>query len=281
MKKVFTNSYDVIHLFAQRSQSEANCKNVFFENNRIYSYGHHYLLAEFIKNSKGDEAIMINNSGYSVTTSSHINQVTGATRQYKQFFTMQCEAKKVAYQLEILAQKLSKAKKPELYINPAEYLFTKFNEFQSWNGLTNDTLNLMKINEIINVFRGGVYSDYLHNQAKRIKQAENKQKREANKKFKKDLQKFFNYELDYIYNNPTNEDFCRISKDNENIETSQHVKVPIREAKVLYKLIKAKKDIKGFNISGYTVIGLNGVLKIGCHKINIDNMNEIGEKIIR
>ena len=32
-------------------------------------------------------------------------------------------------------------------------------------------------------------------------------------------------------------------------------------------MIKAGKDIKGHKIDGYTVIGLNGVLTIGCHKI--------------
>ena len=280
MKKVFTNSSDVIHLFAQRSQSEANCKNVFFENNRIYSYGRHYLLAEFIKNKDNDEAIMINNTGYSVTTSKHISEVTQATRQFKQFFTLQTDASKVSYQLENLAKKLSKAKKPELYINPAEYLFSKFNEFQNWYGLTNDTLNLLKINELIEVFRGKDYLTYLQNQNKRIKLADQLKLRQAKKQFKKDLTKFFNYESNYIYNNPTNEDYVRISQDKEFIETSQRVKVPIREAKVLYNLIKAKKDIKGFNISGYTVIGLNGVLKIGCHKINLKNLTEIGEKIL-
>ena len=279
MKTVFTHSLAVIHLFAQKSQTEAKCKNVFFENNRIYSYGRHYLLAEFINNAKGEEAILINNSGYSVTTSKHIRQVTQATRQYKQFFTLQTEATKVSYQLEQLAKKLSKANKPELYINPAEYLFTKFNEFQNWNGITNDTLNLLKINEIIKVFRGEDYLTYLDNQNKRIKQAEKTKLREAKKQFKIGLKKFFNYELNYIYNS-LGEDYVRISQDGQNIETSQRVSVPIREAKILYKLIKAGKDIKVFNISGYTVIGLNDILKIGCHKINIDNMNEIGEKIL-
>ena len=43
------NSADVIHMFAQRTQSEGRCINVFFEYNRIYSYGRHYLLGEFIE----------------------------------------------------------------------------------------------------------------------------------------------------------------------------------------------------------------------------------------
>ena len=60
MKRVFTNSYDVIHLYAQRSQDEGRCSNVFFYGDKIYSYGHHYLLGEFIDDGK---AIIINDEG--------------------------------------------------------------------------------------------------------------------------------------------------------------------------------------------------------------------------
>jgi len=279
MKRVFTNSTDVIHLFAQRSQTEAQCSNVFFENDRIYSYGHHYLLAEFIKNDSGNEAILINDIGYSVTTAKHINEVRQATRQYKQFFVLSTDPRKVINQLELLADKLSRARKPELYISDAENLFSKFEEFQVWRGETNDKENLLKIREIINVFRGADYTDYLNKKAKLIKQAELLKIREAKKQFRKELKEFFAYKRNYIYYG-IGEDYCRISEDKQFIETSQRVSVPIKEAKILYLLIKNGKDIKGHNISGYTVISLNGVLEIGCHKINVKNMTEIGEKIL-
>lgn len=280
MKKVFSNSSSVIHLFVQRSQTEANCKNVFFESNRLYSYGRHYLLAEFIKNSAGEEASMINDEGYSVTTSGHITEIRQASRQYKQFFTMQTDPAKVCYRLTNLAHKLQSARKPELYIQPAEYLFSKFEEFQAWNGETNDKTNLLKIRELITVFRGASYSEYLNKQAEIIKQAEKRALMQAKKQFKKDLKEFFAYKRAYLYNNPTNEDYLRISEDGQSIETSQRVIVPIREAKILYQMIVNGKDIKGYNIAGYTVIGLNGILKIGCHKINLKNMHEIGTKIM-
>ncbi len=35
------------------------------------------------------------------------------------------------------------------------------------------------------------------------------------------------------------------------------------------------KDIKGYNIEGYTVISLNGTLKIGCHNINMDSVKRL------
>ena len=281
MKKVFTNSAAVIHLFAQRSQDEAKCSNVFFDDkNRIYSYGRHYLLAEFITNEAGDTAILINNAGYSVTTAKHIREITAATRQYKQFFELDTNPVKVVNQLTDLASKLQTARKPEKYINPAEYLYKKFTQFETWRGETNDKESLLKINELIRVFRGGSYIDYIAKQFEIIKQAEKILLKKAKKDLKKALKSFFQYKINYVYNRLNNEDFCRLSIDGQHVETTQNIKVSVKTAKVLYQLIKAGKDIKGFNIDGYTVISLNGVLKIGCHNINRKNMVEIGEKLL-
>ena len=85
MKKVFSSNADCIHTFAQRSQDEGRTPNhnVYFRGDKIYSYGYHYLLGEFINNG---EAIIINDIGYSNSTSKHINILQGATRQYKQFY---------------------------------------------------------------------------------------------------------------------------------------------------------------------------------------------------
>jgi hypothetical protein len=280
MKKVFSSANECIHIFAQRSQSEGRSNNVFFENDCIYSYGHHYLLAEFIKNGNNEEAILINDTGYSNTTAKHIHWVTSATSQYKQFFKTETVPATVLRQLNYLAEKLSKAKKPELYINPAESLFLKFKEFENWKGQNNDIENTLKINKLINVFRGESYTVYLEEQNKIIKEAQRLEKIKAKKAFRKELKEFFAYKRNYIYNNISGEDYVRISEDGEFIETSQRVRVHVKEAKILYLLIKNGKDIKGYNIDGYTVIGLNGVLKIGCHKINLKNMNEIGERIL-
>jgi hypothetical protein len=43
--------------------------NVFFEYSRIYSYGYHYILGKFID----DNLLIINDTGYSATTSKHIH----------------------------------------------------------------------------------------------------------------------------------------------------------------------------------------------------------------
>ena len=281
MRTVLSSPSDVIHLFAQRTQEHAKCANVFFFFDKIYSYGYHYLMGEFITNKNGDLAIMINNSGYSVTTAKHVAYLSAATRQYKQFYTMYCDSVQVLRQLESLLQKLGNAKKPQKYISEALNILDHFNEFLTWSGKPYDSFsqeNLKKIRKIEKIFKASPGKESAEQYAKKKAAA----KKAADKKdFLKSLQKFQNFEINYIYHNSFNkEDFLRINKQNGNVETSQGVKVPIKEAQTLYKMIKAGKDIKGFKISNYTVISLNGTLQVGCHRINRKNMEEIGEQII-
>ena len=281
MKTVFSSPTDVIHLFAQRSQDHAKCNNVFFYGTKIYSYGYHYLMGEFITNKKGDIAIMINNKGYSNTTTKHISYLSSATRQYKQFYTIYCESNQVLQQLEVLLQNLGKAKKPQKYISEALNILEHFNEFLEWFGKPYNSFskeNLQNIRKIEKLFKASPGEESASQYAKQKAAA---QKAADKKDFLKSLQKFQNFEINYIPHNSFNkEDFLRINTQSGNIETSQGVKVPIKEAQTLYKMIKAGKDIKGLKISNYTVISINGVLQIGCHRINRKNIQEIGEQII-
>ena len=84
MKTVFTNS-EIVHVFNEQNQNEGRTStgSMYFYNNKIYSYGSHYLLGHFIDN----ETILINDTGYSNTTSKHIYLLQDATRNRKQYFT--------------------------------------------------------------------------------------------------------------------------------------------------------------------------------------------------
>ena len=263
MKRAFNSSVDVIHVYAQREQSDARCSNVFFEGDLIYSYGRHYLLGEFIDNGK---AIVINDTGYSVTTSKHIAQLTQATRQYKQFFTSTCRGVEVVPKMQELFNKLPRARNKAKYINEINNIFSKYVEY----------LDYTKRNK-----RGNIY----YKDARKIWKAVNsmdidailkKEKERQDKAKAKKIAKFMNYDVDYLYGMDV--DYVRLSKDRTKVETSQRVRVSIDDARLLYKMIKAGKDIKGHKIDSYTVISVNGVLTIGCHKIK--NFKEIGEQIL-
>lgn len=59
-----------------------------------------------------------------------------------------------------------------------------------------------------------------------------------------------------------------LRKVGKQIETTLGAFVPIKKAKLLYAAIKAGKAVAGFKIGYYTVTGMNGSLKIGCHDIS-------------
>lgn len=278
MKTVFTNS-EIFHVYAQQSQSEGRANSVFFYNTKIYSFGYHYLLGEFIENKAGQTAILINDSGYSVSTQKHISYLRSATQQYKQFFTTQTDVELVLQSIEENVKKLITARKKELYIIPSQNLFESLNEFIVWKGdkLTVKTEEYKKIVKLMKVINGANLQEYIEKEGKRIKADAKKAAKKEAVRIAENLQKFYNYETDRIYN--SEQDYVRISKDGENVETSQTVKVSRKEAKILYSLIQAKKDIKGFRIGGYTVISINGTLTIGCHHINIESINRIGGQL--
>lgn len=275
MRTVFSNVLDVMHKFSERSQSYGRSSNVFFEDtNKIYSYGRHYLLGQFLT-INGETCILIDNRGYSTTTNKHIWQLKHATRQYKQYFTLDVEFRHVESSILSNFKSLLKAKKPELYINP---IISKFESLISYPLFDTKLKKDARFKAIEKIYKSVSSSEQIA-KAKEVQKAiEIKAKKEAAKKLKIDLKKFENFEIDYFRNE---EDFLRISQDKTKIETSQSVTVSIEEAKMLYILIKEKRDIKGHKIGNYTVISINGVLTIGCHKINMDSVKKIGEIILK
>lgn len=274
MRTKFSNTRDCIHTFAQRTQSTGRASSVFFQGtDKIYSYGYHYLLAEF-KEIDGETCILINDKGYSVTTSKHISITRQATRQYRQYFFTDIDLFFVFNYIESAYSKLLKARKPEIYISD---ILNKFEAFKAYP--LNNSANVKKdirFKKMAKIVKSLTDSNLLEKAKETAaKLAKAKAKKDA-QKLQDSIKDFYNYEINYIRGN---EDYLRLSIDGLNVETSQGVCVSIDEARILYSFIKAGKDIKGYKISNYTVISINGVLQIGCHRINIQSMHRIGQII--
>lgn len=79
IKRVFPNHSEVIHRWANQTQTDARCKNVFFEGTSIYSYGSHYELGRLIQ-FNGKTVAVINDTGYSNTTNKHIHAAWNAVQ---------------------------------------------------------------------------------------------------------------------------------------------------------------------------------------------------------
>ena len=289
MKKVFSNTSEVVHVFAQQSQSEGRngTSSIYFRDNKIYSYGSHYLLGEFINS----DTIIINDFGYSVTTSKHINELINATSQYKQFYTSSIDIKYVQTEINAFLKCLINARKPEIYISNITKLegnltkwvdYCKENKikkehFYRYNYIVNKSnYNYKKIVKIANSL---LTPEAIEKIKAKGKKDAIKQKAKDKREFKTKLDKFNTYKIDRFKIGEF--DYLRLSQSGEFVETSQNIRIEKNEAKKLYFAIKKKIDIRGQKIGYYTVNKIdNKALTVGCHKICIKSVQKVGELLI-
>ena len=290
MKKVFQNTSEVVHVFAQQTQSEGRNQSgsIYFRDNRIYSYGSHYLLGEFINK----DTIIINDFGYSVTTSKHINEFIYATSQYNQFFTSSIDIKYVQTEINAFLKCLTNARKPEIYISNITKLesnLTKWVDYCKENKIKKE--HFSKYNFVVNK------SDYNYKKIVKIanslltpeaiekikakgKKEAIKQKAKDKRELKTKIDKFNTYKIDRFKVGEF--DYLRLSENKQFIETSQNIRIEKSEAKKLYFAIKKKIDIRGQKIGYYTVNKIdNKALTVGCHKICIDSVQKVGQLITK
>lgn len=291
MKKVFSNTSETIHVFAQQLQDEGSNQNrsVYFKQNKIYSYGSHYLLGEFIN----PETIIINDFGYSVSTSKHISELNYATNNLQQFFTSSICIDSVNKDIENNLVSLIKARKPSLYINTICQTIGRLNKWAKFCKETktfkNDyktqsykyrllpgNLILKKLNKISAALLTPDYLQKIQEQGKKdLIKLKAKNKRELKVK----LIEFNTYKINRF--NIGNLDYLRLSKDGLQVETSQGIRIDVNEAKRLYFAIKNNFNVIGNKIGYYTINKIDSkALIIGCHSICLKSVYFVGEQII-
>jgi len=76
MRTAFRSHTEVCEVFGslwgdERWLREGRAGNIFFRNGRLYSYGHHFCIAQYVKNANGEVAVLFTERGYSVSTAKH------------------------------------------------------------------------------------------------------------------------------------------------------------------------------------------------------------------
>jgi hypothetical protein len=273
MKTVFSNS-ECIHTFAQRTQQTGRTSNnnIFFEGDNIYSYGYHYELGRFLD----DKTILINDKGYSPTTGKHIGLLIGATRQYKRYYTTETDIHLVHNQIMYLKKKLAKARKPQMYISQIYSLWNSFNEYI--NERNKKQLRFYKEYEELLLFVDSLQEETSIQDLRNWAKEEARKKKDKEKKqLSESLAKFRAYESNYF--RIGNNDYLRLSKCAQFVETSQRVKIDIEEAKRYLKLLKSGAIMRGQRIGNYTTISFDKLLRIGCHNISKEQIKYISNLI--
>jgi len=273
MKTVFDN-YDCVHTFAQRTQDKGRTSNnnIFFEGDKIYSYGYHYELGRFLD----DKTILINDKGYSASTGKHIRLLIGATSQYKQYYKTKTDIDIVYREIMYLKKKLAKARKPQMYISEIYSLWNCLNEYindRKRNALRKHK-EYKELLKFVDSLQDETSIEDLRNWAK---EEARKKKDKEQKQLTENLAKFREYKTDYF--RIGGKDYLRLSKCAQFVETSQGVKIDAEEAKRYLKLLKSGAIMRGAKIGNYTTISFDKLLRIGCHNISKEEVQYIDDHL--
>jgi hypothetical protein len=279
MKNIFTNS-ELAHTYANQSQQRGRTSSgsFYFEGKTIYSYGQHFPIANIVTNDKGEEVMLFTYRNYSNTTSKQISIVRSATRQYKKIY---CHTPKGNHSTnfdnwvklaEQQAEKLKKAKKPELYLNELNRLNSEVSEYTQFFSLEIP----IKLKEVLSIKDKKEYLEYESKAAEFAKIEKAKKEKEQKKKFVLELQNWLCFETSRIYT-PYKYDFLRI---NENrIETTQAVQIPLELGKRLYQSIKNQSLKVGDKVLNYSVNEIGNEIKIGCHTFKQSYLLKFGSQL--
>lgn len=275
MKTVFTDISHVAHLWASQAQEEATnqSRNFYFKGLTIYSYGSHFPIARIY--DKDNHIVFLTTRGYSNTTAKHIGVVGYAINHKKIFHVPNVEGdheKNVIHYLDTIEELINKQKRARKIDYRGE-LIRNLDELRGYVELFNlkkllskDEKKLLLITNVDELFGE---CDFTQLRQKRVKRETAKQLAEAKKRLRKWAGCKLRYKRGKVY--------LRVNGDK--IETSMHADAPIREAHILYDRIKNGEDIKGFKIGYHTVTSMNGVLKIGCHEIERDEIDRIATSL--
>jgi len=240
---------------------------MYFYGNKLYSYGSHYLLCEFIK----EDTVMINDTGYSNTTSKHISLIIGATRDKKQYFKSKTDYKAVNLNIKNYLKKVVNARKTkEYYLSALDSNFKMYFDYLEFSKQKTKFKKYAEHRETLRL--SSEFYNNFDNLQQTIKENAKKQAAKDKKAMVKKIKEWKNGSINW-FQNKTNFDYLRML--NENIETSQNVKISIKEAKRVLKLIESKKVIGQKIDDRFTVTAFNGFLKVGCHNIPLTEINYI------
>lgn len=289
MKHVFPNHSNVLHLWANQSQGDARCKNVFFNGKSCYSYGYHYELGRIVEYNN-QKLFLINDSGYSKTTEKHIwsawhaceNSLRLKTNDFNILNSLLRQQDKLL--IELFGH-FSKRKTYWRKVYETKSQWSIGYQIAEFNNLC-EKLGHKDLCLIVDDDFKKLYAAHCKLVKKRetelkspeaiAKQAIERQKREDREKLKiiDKINQWRNGGPSCKEIENLNRPILRVK--NDNVETSRHASVPLSHALRLLRLIETDKVQSGERIGHFTYSSINnGIIHIGCHSIELSEAQKV------
>jgi hypothetical protein len=301
MKTVFSPS-ELPHVFARQSQAQGKTatRNFFFEGNVIYSYGYHFPIAKILNNG----IVLFTNRGYSNTTAKHIGKTRQALSHKEKIYVRNPNASVVdnllafSNDLEAEFNIIENTRKRPHTRDAAKASVDHIIKTATAYCVAMDTTLEKEIKMLgkssvgaqrmiaSSLFKKAMDAGYDHTKfmvklEKKQTAAQRKAEKERKIKAQENLEKWLvgNYNTYHLDSSFTPLMLRKRVIDEENVvvETTMGASVTYKSAKVLYDMIKSGRDIKGHVIDHYTVIGINGTLKVGCHEIPTEEVERFAQ----
>ena len=280
--KRYRNHPELAHAWANGLSMNGKCGTMYFEDNRIYSYGSHYEIARLVAAPNGIRFAFINANGYGNSTAKHTNHVLhaiphGIRSVYVPFFrrplsgshyfekTMLPDIVPIMMQeVDELVQKQLRARDNYYYFGDAQRRLAE----------------VIAICESFNVPIPKLPPDWDKAEAKADLLRTTKEHRETKRQEKQkqaELEKLERWlkgeKVGSLYNVPVH---LRFSDGGEWIETTKGARVRTETALAMLDKLKARQASKGDKLDGYTLLGYDDKeVTIGCHKIGWDVIDKL------
>jgi hypothetical protein len=274
MRTVFNND-ELVHVWASQSQDEGNANSMSFRYGTLYSY------AAKIGKIVDGVALLVDRK-WSVTTSAHQSLAYGAVSHLTRFRVASVEPDhkdNINHYVDEIKDSFTRyfrARQNKPYIH---------SENHGWHQEMIAYADYFGINYPASV---GAYvladgDEATAVQLERHKETQVKERKAAKKAIETAQDNWIDGKSNQtsVMSNGKSFTFSHtlVRLDGDNILTSRGARVPARDARILYKAIKAGKPVHGFKIGMYTVTGLNGTLVIGCHSIQRKEIDRLASRL--
>lgn len=284
IKKVFGSSYQVIHLWANQTQTDARSSNVFFEGKSIYSYGYHYELGR-MEQINGVTVALINAKGYSNTTNKHIYNAWYSVSHIPR---LKCfdgdfdiESALIENQGKLVDKVFNMLNQRSFYSNIKKDIYLN-NEIKEFNELCiilkRKDLTIELTEETISLINSHIKKCIDRNrELDAIKNDPETIRKKQELALKKAIKQIESWRL----GGPLVESVRKLRPmllrvHNNEVHTSGGASVPLDHAIRLLSLIERKQAKNGTKVGHFTVSSVNKeVVTIGCHTIALNEARTV------
>ncbi|MCC8423560.1 hypothetical protein [Mucilaginibacter sp. UR6-11] len=276
----------VAHHWANGIGEQARASNLFFEQENIYSYGYHFLIAKHVYNDSGGHAILITQKKYSKSTSAHVTLVRQASRHIQQISVPNPEwpaaelFEKWYSIIKGIAGGLNNSRKPEKDILEIQAIFSEAKNYADFFGYEIPEI-LQQAGKIKNL---GQYQEVIQKETQLRKAQAKREKAEALRIQNVNLKRWRRFQTNYI-TTADGYDYLRYDKATERIETTQRVEIPLVVGKQFYSVVLATianggcKNCPDKLMNLYDVLEINArFIRVGCHKINLKEIKSFAKQ---